>query len=41
MYDVLILTPDGDKYKLVMPHRCGSGFIENLINLYQFHLEID
>ena len=40
MYDVLILTPDGDKYKLVMPHRCGSGFIENLIDDNCFDVEV-
>jgi len=40
MYDVLILTPDGDKYKLVIPHRCGSGFIENLINDNCFDVEV-
>jgi hypothetical protein len=40
MYDVLILTPDGDKYKLVMPHRCGSVFIENLINDNCFDVEV-
>jgi len=40
MYDVLILTPDGDKYKLVMPHKCGSTFIENLINDNCFDVEV-
>jgi len=40
MYDVLVLTPNGDKYKLIMPHRCGSGFIENLIDDNCFDVEV-